>query len=59
MNWDGHKFAIASVVSSASGIAMESATHLQDVTQTGQIFSIIVSIVSGIVSLYKLLKRKK
>jgi hypothetical protein len=63
MNLDGHKLAAASVVASVSGLAMDSVSvvqnHLQDVTQTGQIVSIIISIISGVVSLFKLLRKKK
>lgn len=63
MNLDGHKLAATSIVTMAGGVVMDTTTvavnHLQDVTQTGQIISIVVSIVSGLVSLWKLLKKKK
>lgn len=59
----GHKLAFTSMASTAAGLAMDSAnviqTHLGDVTQVGQAVSIIVSIVSGIVSLFKLLRKRK
>jgi ABC-type enterochelin transport system permease subunit len=63
MSLDGHKLAVTSILASASGIAMDSVnvvqTHLQDVTETGQVISIIISIISGVVSLFKLLRKKK
>lgn len=58
----GHLLAGVSVASSIGGVAMENAamvtnTILQDATQTGQLVSIVVSIISGLVSLYKLLRK--
>lgn len=50
---DGAKFAAASVAAAFAQIP------LQDVTEIGQVASILVSIVSGVVALIKLFKRKK
>lgn len=56
MNHDaftGAKLAAVSVASSLTSIPLE------DTTQTGQIISILIGIVSGIASLIKLFKKKK
>lgn len=60
----GFVYSGVSLASAAGAVVMEGGqtiaqSMVQDVTQTGQIISIIVSIVSGVVSLWKLLKRKK
>lgn len=50
---NGVKLAAVSVVTSLGSIPLE------DVTQVGQVCSILVGIISGVVSLIKLFKRKK
>lgn len=50
---NGAKLAAISVATSISSFPLD------DVTQVGQIASIIVSIVSGIAALVKMFKRKK
>lgn len=49
----GAKYAATSIA------AMMVQIPLQDVTEIGQVASILVSIVSGVVALIKLFKRKK
>jgi len=51
----GAKLAAVSFASAMAG----QLPAVQELTDLGQIASIIVSIVSGVVSLWKLLKRKK
>jgi hypothetical protein len=56
MNHDvvvGSKLALLSVATSFASIPLE------DTTQIGQIASILIGIISGVVSLWKMLKRKK
>jgi hypothetical protein len=52
-NMLGVKLAGVSVVSSLTSIPLD------DTTQIGQIVSILIGIVSGMVSLFKLFKKKK
>ena len=49
----GSKFAVLSVATSLASIPLE------DTTQIGQIASILIGIISGVVSLWKMFKRKK
>lgn len=49
----GAKFAAVSVASSAASFPLD------DATQYGQVISILIGIVSGVVSLVKLFKKKK
>jgi hypothetical protein len=56
MNHDvvvGSKLALLSVATSFASIPLE------DTTQIGQIASILIGIISGVVSLWKMFKRKK
>ena len=56
MNHDiatGPKLALLSVATSFASIPLE------DTTQIGQIASILIGIISGVVSLFKMFKRKK
>lgn len=50
---NGAKFAAISVGSSLASIPLD------DTTQYGQVVAILISIVSGVVSLVKLFKKKK
>jgi len=49
----GAKLAVVSVASSLTSIPLE------DTTQVGQAISILIGIISGIASLWKLFKKKK
>ena len=49
----GSKLALLSVATSFAYIPLE------DTTQIGQIASILIGIISGVVSLFKMFKRKK
>jgi len=56
MNHDqitGAKLAAVSVASSVASIPLD------DATQVGQIVSILIGIISGVASLFKLFKKKK
>jgi hypothetical protein len=54
-----NEYITASKYAGVSLIASIGSIPLDDTTQIGQIISILIGIVSGITSLYKLLKKKK